>query len=368
MRLHFLDLERLCFGVIHQTVVLRLVAARRRIVAEGKAAPKLLRHAGDGVLIFVVDGRLACAMHNLGIRAQLGGVYRAAPAIQAEAAGDVYRALQRNLRISILQIQRTIGIIFIRIRLIIGECAVLDDVLASAKLHGAAKVVRRRYRHMVQTCGVVLAGVLDLAHINAAGHSQIFQHQTIGRIILIPAVATIAKIDASINGAWMFGAVGDGQFLPCGVRAIELAPSLSGSKLQCQIVTIQAQVLEIIRSLIRENEMSMILITHDLGVVAETCDQVAIMYAGEVVEYGSVWDVYTNPKHPYTRGLFDSIPKMDADDERLSPIPGLAPNSTALPSGCYFHPRCKYCQERCREQSPAMKGDTHQYKCWLDFE
>ena len=133
-------------------------------------------------------------------------------------------------------------------------------------------------------------------------------------------------------------------------------------------VTIQAQVLEIIRSLIRENEMSMILITHDLGVVAETCDQVAIMYAGEVVEYGSVWDVYTNPKHPYTRGLFDSIPKMDVDDERLSPIPGLAPNPTALPSGCYFHPRCKYCQERCREQSPAMKGDTHQYKCWLDFE
>lgn len=106
-------------------------------------------------------------------------------------------------------------------------------------------------------------------------------------------------------------------------------------------VTIQAQVLEIIRSLIRENEMSMILITHDLGVVAETCDQVAIMYAGEVVEYGSVWDVYTNPKHPYTRGLFDSIPKMDVDDERLSPIPGLAPNPTALPSGCYFHPRCK---------------------------
>ena len=133
-------------------------------------------------------------------------------------------------------------------------------------------------------------------------------------------------------------------------------------------VTIQAQVLEIIRSLIRENEMSMILITHDLGVVAETCDQVAIMYAGEVVEYGSVWDVYTNPKHPYMRALFDSIPKMDVDHERLSPIPGLAPNSTALPSGCYFHPRCKYCQERCREQSPAMKGDTHQYKCWLDFE
>lgn len=133
-------------------------------------------------------------------------------------------------------------------------------------------------------------------------------------------------------------------------------------------VTIQAQVLEIIRNLVREQDMSMILITHDLGVVAETCDHVAIMYAGEVVEYGTVWDVYTDPKHPYTRGLFDSIPKMDGEEERLSPIPGLAPNSTALPGGCYFHPRCKFCQDRCREQSPEMKGTEHQYKCWLDLE
>ena len=133
-------------------------------------------------------------------------------------------------------------------------------------------------------------------------------------------------------------------------------------------VTIQAQVLEIIRNLVREQDMSMILITHDLGVVAETCDHVAIMYAGEVVEYGTVWDVYTDPKHPYTRGLFDSIPKMDGEEERLSPIPGLAPNSTALPSGCYFHPRCKFCQDRCREQSPEMKGTEHQYKCWLELE
>ena len=133
-------------------------------------------------------------------------------------------------------------------------------------------------------------------------------------------------------------------------------------------VTIQAQVLEIIRNLVREQDMSMILITHDLGVVAETCDHVAIMYAGEVVESGTVWDVYTNPKHPYTRGLSDSIPQMDGEEERLSPIPGLAPNSTALPGGCYFHPRCKFCQDRCREQSPEMKGTEHQYKCWLDLE
>ena len=133
-------------------------------------------------------------------------------------------------------------------------------------------------------------------------------------------------------------------------------------------VTIQAQILDLLRNLQTKYSLTVIYITHDLGVVANVADRIAVMYAGDIVEYGSVWDVYTNPKHPYTRGLFDSIPKMDVDDERLSPIPGLAPNSTALPSGCYFHPRCKYCQERCREQSPAMKGDTHQYKCWLDFE
>lgn len=133
-------------------------------------------------------------------------------------------------------------------------------------------------------------------------------------------------------------------------------------------VTIQAQVLEIIRSLVREKDMAMILITHDLGVVAETCDEVAIMYAGEVVECGTVWDVYTEPKHPYTRGLFASIPKMDGEDERLSPIPGMAPSSASLPEGCYFHPRCACSQERCAAEHPPMKGDSHQYRCWLDFE
>ena len=133
-------------------------------------------------------------------------------------------------------------------------------------------------------------------------------------------------------------------------------------------VTIQAQVLAMIQDLRERLGMSMLMITHDLGIVAEICDYVAVMYAGEIVEYGSVWDVYTNPKHPYTRGLFESIPKMDVDDDHLVPIPGLAPNSTALPAGCYFHPRCKYCQDKCCEQSPPMKGETHQYKCWLDFE
>ncbi len=128
-------------------------------------------------------------------------------------------------------------------------------------------------------------------------------------------------------------------------------------------VTIQAQVLDIIRDLQQKYNMSMILITHDLGVVAETCDKVAIMYAGEIVETGTIEEVYTNAKHPYTRGLFESIPKLDEDNEKLIPIPGSTPNAAALPSGCYFHPRCKYRQEICERVSPPVKGQSHLYKC-----
>ena len=131
--------------------------------------------------------------------------------------------------------------------------------------------------------------------------------------------------------------------------------------------TIQAQVLDIMRNLREKFHMGLIMITHDLGVVAETCDKVAIIYAGEVVEAGSVTEVYLNPRHPYTRGLFDSIPKLDEDSTRLIPIEGMTPNMAEPPTGCYFHPRCKYCQERCRTQSPEMvqmAGGTHRFKCF----
>lgn len=128
-------------------------------------------------------------------------------------------------------------------------------------------------------------------------------------------------------------------------------------------VTIQAQVLDIISDLQVKFNMSMILITHDLGVVAETCDKVAIMYAGEIIEAGTVEDVYTVAKHPYTRGLFESIPKLDDKNEKLVPISGSTPNAVDLPSGCYFHPRCKYKQEICERESPTLKGEGHQYKC-----
>jgi len=132
-------------------------------------------------------------------------------------------------------------------------------------------------------------------------------------------------------------------------------------------VTIQAQVLEIMKNLREKFQMGMILITHDLGVVAETCDKVAIIYAGEVVEAGTVPEVYLNPRHPYTRGLFDSIPKLDEESTRLIPIEGMTPNMADPPTGCFFHPRCKYCQEKCRTQSPQvvqMEGGTHRFKCF----
>ena len=129
-------------------------------------------------------------------------------------------------------------------------------------------------------------------------------------------------------------------------------------------MTIQAQVIEIIRDLIEQFHMSMILISHDLGVVAETCDQVAIMYAGEIVEAGHIREVYQHALHPYTVGLFSSIPRLDDDSEKLIPIEGQIPNSAAPPEGCKFHPRCKHCQEVCRLQPPPVQREgEHIYRC-----
>lgn len=132
-------------------------------------------------------------------------------------------------------------------------------------------------------------------------------------------------------------------------------------------VTIQAQVLDIINQLREKYKMAMILITHDLGVVAETCDNVAIMYAGQIVESGTVMDVYLNPKHPYTRGLFDSIPKLDSDATELIPIEGAISNAADLPTGCYFHPRCRYCKDICKTQQPPVRGTDHKFMCHFDL-
>jgi peptide/nickel transport system ATP-binding protein len=129
-------------------------------------------------------------------------------------------------------------------------------------------------------------------------------------------------------------------------------------------VTIQAQVLEIIKKLQRETGTSMLLVTHDLGVVAETCDRVAIMYAGRVVEHGSVKDVFRNARHPYTKGLFHSIPRLENENQKLEPIDGLPPNPRALPTGCPFHPRCREPLPVCRTDEPPIRSESgHHYAC-----
>ena len=137
-------------------------------------------------------------------------------------------------------------------------------------------------------------------------------------------------------------------------------------------VTIQAQVLDLMGKLKRELNTAMILITHDLGIVSEVCDKVAIMYAGRIIEFGTLEDIYRNSTHPYTLGLFNSIPKLTEKIRRLTPIKGLMPDPTNLPEGCAFAPRCDHACEACMHQKPAteMINDTHAVAClrWRELQ
>jgi peptide/nickel transport system ATP-binding protein len=130
-------------------------------------------------------------------------------------------------------------------------------------------------------------------------------------------------------------------------------------------VTIQAQVLDLMQKLREKYGTSMLMITHDLGIVAEVCDNVSIMYAGRIVEHGTLEDIFNSTSHPYTEGLFGSLPNIDNRSEQLKPIPGLMPDPTDLPAGCAFHPRCKYCKDICKSRVPAVTklSDTHMVAC-----
>jgi peptide/nickel transport system ATP-binding protein len=134
-------------------------------------------------------------------------------------------------------------------------------------------------------------------------------------------------------------------------------------------VTIQAQVLEVLKTVQQETNAATILITHDLGIVAELCDRVLVMYAGRIVESGDVHTIFQNPRHPYTIGLMDSLPKLTEDEEWLRPIPGQPPSLINRPPGCAFHPRCFLSQGRlrCREEVPSLRavdgGRDHYAAC-----
>ena len=128
-------------------------------------------------------------------------------------------------------------------------------------------------------------------------------------------------------------------------------------------VTIQAQVLEMMKALADKFRTSMILITHDLGVIANTCDTVAVIYAGRIVEYGKLEDIFDHTSHPYTIGLFDSLPDINVKTDRLKPIAGMPPDPTNLPEGCAFSPRCPYATEECRKKVPESKELTPGHIC-----
>jgi len=133
-------------------------------------------------------------------------------------------------------------------------------------------------------------------------------------------------------------------------------------------VTVQAQVLHLLKELTRETNAALVLITHDLGVVARYADRVNVMYAGRIVESGTAREIYNHPRHPYTVGLMNSMPRLDEDKrESLEPILGQPPDLAALPPGCPFRPRCHYAVERCASERPELEGgsDGHASACWV---
>ncbi|QGG55116.1 ABC transporter ATP-binding protein [Paenibacillus sp. FSL W8-1187] len=134
-------------------------------------------------------------------------------------------------------------------------------------------------------------------------------------------------------------------------------------------VTIQAQILDLMKTLNRETGTAIMMITHDLGVVAELCERVVVMYAGKIVEEGSVHDILTDPRHPYTQGLIRSIPRLDEERERLYSIPGQVPRPGAIAQGCRFAPRCEHAMPICGEQLPELIAGArpaHRSRCWLN--
>lgn len=135
-------------------------------------------------------------------------------------------------------------------------------------------------------------------------------------------------------------------------------------------VTIQAQILELMKKLQKEVDSSILLITHDLGVVAEMCSRVIVMYAGKIVEEAPVEELFANPKHPYTQGLIASVPKIGSGVRVLPSIPGSVPDLSAMPEGCRFAPRCQYAMDICKTKEPALEsiGMNQKCRCWLNQE
>jgi oligopeptide/dipeptide ABC transporter ATP-binding protein len=154
-----------------------------------------------------------------------------------------------------------------------------------------------------------------------------------------------------------------------GAIAISCAPRLliADEPTTSLDLTIQAQYLRLLRDLQQTHGLGMIFITHNLGIVAKMCNRVAVMYAGRIVEAGSVKAIFDAPAHPYTRALLESIPRLEDPQARLTAIDGQPPDPAALPAGCAFHPRCPKAMDRCREERPPelSLGEQRTTRCWL---
>ena len=131
-------------------------------------------------------------------------------------------------------------------------------------------------------------------------------------------------------------------------------------------VTIQAQILELMKDLQTKHSTSLLMITHNLGIIAELCEKVAVMYAGRIIEFGTVSEVFKNPRHPYTEGLLGAVPTLDGVKKRLTAIPGRITDAQNLPDGCSFHPRCQLCEDRCRSEQPGtiQLNEHHSVACF----
>jgi oligopeptide/dipeptide ABC transporter ATP-binding protein len=154
-----------------------------------------------------------------------------------------------------------------------------------------------------------------------------------------------------------------------GAIAISCAPRLliADEPTTSLDLTIQAQYLNLLKDLQRQHHLALIFITHNLGIVAKMCDQVAVMYAGRLVEWGPVTRIFDAPAHPYTRALLESIPRMGDGRERLTAVEGQPPDLAAPPTGCAFHPRCPEALPQCREEAPPETAlePRHTARCWL---
>ncbi len=241
---------------------------------------------------------------------------------------------------------------------------------------------------------IMKAGKVEMQRIRGSKVSMIFQDPMTSLNPVIPVGEQIAevfilhdhinRIDAEIKAGEMLEMVG----IPAS-RGKEYPHQFSGGMKQRVViamalacnpelliadepttaldVTIQAQVLRLMKELKSKYDMAMLMITHDLGIVADVCDEVSVMYAGQVVEHGTLEDIFEHTAHPYTEGLFNSLPNIDARARRLIPIRGQMPDPTNLPEGCPFSPRCTYATEQCKVSCPGRTqlSDTHYVSCFL---